>query len=170
MESLDSIKNPTPGTENDYEKDVIEKKHDLIHTENIPTFESDRQKTSIFVSKNTFASFSDACHISGRKTCDVIEPMMEAYIKIVKNKVLEEIKMCPFKAVEVNIGTLQIMQKYETRGPKPQTEEERFESSFLVFCPKAQRNLKKVYCLHNCNFGGNSQIYQKEPCKTYQSL
>ena len=142
------VENPPLSTSICIDEKALSQNSKVIPTENIPNFESDRSKTSIFVSKNTFSAFSDACHLSGRKTCDVIEPMMEAYVKIVKNKVLGKVEMCPFKAVEVNIGTLQIMQKYETRGRKPDS------GKFLVKCPKANKFVEKDYC-HTCKIGGH---------------
>lgn len=79
---------------------------------------SDRFNAHYWVSRKIAADFKDACHISGRKTCDIIEPMMEAFVDIVKKGVLEGVTSCPFKALEIKIGTLRIDQKYAKRGPK----------------------------------------------------
>jgi len=114
----------------------------LIPSENIAVFESDRYSAHYWVSRKVAGDFQDACRISGRKSCDVIEPMMEAYTKIVKNKVLKKVEICPFKTVEVHIGTLKIEQKYAKRGRK---ENRRIPRD----CPKGGIVMRK-FCLDFC--------------------
>jgi len=137
-------------------------KTELIPSENLAVFESDRFTAHFWVSRKVADAFQDACHLSGRKTCDVIEPFMEAYVKIVKNKVLSKVDMCPFKAVEIHIGTLQILQKYAKRGRK--------ENEGLVFCKESGKENSRDYCLHFCKFGGNYEKHVETPCKTFLAL
>lgn len=104
QESLDASEKvfPTENILKTHSKDVI----------------GDRYKTNVWVSRAIFSDFKDACHISGRKTCDILEPMMKAFVDIVRKGVLEGVTSCPFKALEIKIGTLRIDQKYAKRGPK----------------------------------------------------
>jgi hypothetical protein len=112
------METPTPVFVNK-DEDEDNSNSDLFPTENILKIDTDRYKTNIWVSRSVFQGFKEACHISGRKSCDVIEPFMRAYTESVKKSILEpEIELCPLKPVIINLS-LHITEKYDKRGPKP---------------------------------------------------
>mgnify|MGYP001488049455 CR=1 FL=1 len=124
-----------------------------------------RESTSYWLDPQVSLSFKDACHLAQRKTCDVLEPLMRAFIEVI-NKTLNDpsILNCPFTISDINvhIETIKLETLYETRGRKPNTN--------LVFCEKSGKYGTKSYCLHTCMFGGNSKNPPSNPCKTYLEL
>lgn len=128
-----------------------------------------RYHTSFWVGKEIVEDFKDACLLSGRKTCDVIEPLMKAYVKLVKNKALDKVEACPWKAVEIHIDTLKISQKYEKRVKKDWS---RAYDDILVTCPCGGESIHMrgpgVFTCMVCKLGGNNYKYPKEElCKVY---
>lgn len=128
-----------------------------------------RYSTHFWVGREVAQDFKDACQISGRRTCDVVEPLMEAYTELVKNKALKKVDVCPFKAIDIHIDTLKIMQKYEPRGPK--LESGKYDDILLV-CQVGGKPVhffgSDIFTCQVCKLGGNNYKYKdEEMCKVY---
>ncbi len=118
----------------------------------------------MWLSESVHSAFIDACKLSGRKTCDVIEPFERAYVEIVKKSVLEDkIEPCPFHNVNVNL-VLNLTTKYNVPRPKP---EDKHLPTGYIFCPKAQTAYDMIRCFQSCRYGKKHEIYQSEPCKAF---
>ena len=117
----------------------------------------DRKTTSIWVSESIHRAFVEACELSGRRSCDVLEPFERAYVEVVRKAIIEnEILSCPFQPLVVNL-TLNITEKYAKRGPQA-------PSKWVEFCPVSGRKIdsleKEAYCRYVCRLGGQWSAIQ----------
>ena len=134
----------------------IDTKTDKNHT--IPN----RATKSFWIDPEIYARFLENCHKTHRQTCDIIEPWMEAYNRIVENLPNSE-EICPMKPFIVKIETLKIEALYASRGRGKPTNDG-------VFCKRTMNSMPKWYCKQNCKYGKNYALYKETPCETYLTL
>ena len=126
---------------------------------------AERVSTSMWLNPIVHKAFIDACSLVGRKSCDVIEPFERAFIECAKKIIFEEkIEPCLLKPIVFNL-TLNITEKYDTRGPKPK---EKFQD--ITFCEKSKKSVSIWYCKDSCSFGGNREKYHNVVCENFSKI
>lgn len=120
------------------ENTISEKEPIVFPTKKLIVGSDDRKVSSIWVSESLHKAFIDACSLSGRKSCDVIEPFERAYVEFVKKVVFDgKFVPCPFSPLVVNLK-LTVLEKYEKRGAKeghkPKLSKPSFEPRLCHVC------------------------------------
>lgn len=156
-----------------------------LHTENIPKElnkigrpkkQSDRMKTSVYISKDIQKGFIDACKVSGHNECSVDESLKSAFTQAVKRSILgQPVEEYPFKSISIRIDVLNITPKYDQRGVKPKPKEEYSKIELdLIRCPKSAKwtyaDGNHEFTCMDCNYGGKWKKARGEPCKVYEKV
>lgn len=117
-------------------------------------FPHGRKNTSMWLEPKIHKSFIEACRLTGRKSCDIVEAFENAYVSCVKKEMLNQ-NPCLVKPIIINL-TLNLKERYD-RGRK--MEKEKVEPDPVVYCPRA--NGRKTYiwgphtftCKFECKYG-----------------